>query len=244
MRTKNTTHLHHHPGPGSGGAGTSQPRSSVLHSADLPVVSGKVATSSAAGVWPFGPGLHSAPNKRVNLTRRSADVLISNRRTRKLRAVRWAYIDLEGDDGESLADAPRPRRRVPTAHGDRLRLVRGRRLVAREPLRRPGTVRRLHHSPGPAPQHPAHITFHVAAGRLRVVVNAERPLASEALEQVSALPTSHPLNAARVPLTAQSHSALGQTVYVLRTKQPLAGGWYRLELVGRGEIVQLSIEGH
>ncbi len=27
-------------------------------------------------------------NKRVNLTRRSADVLISNRRTRKLRAVR------------------------------------------------------------------------------------------------------------------------------------------------------------
>ena len=28
------------------------------------------------------------PNKRVNLARRSADVFINNRRTRKLRAVR------------------------------------------------------------------------------------------------------------------------------------------------------------
>jgi hypothetical protein len=47
--------------------------------------------SSVAGLWPFaGPGLHSAPNKRIELARRSADVLISNRRTRKLRAVRWA----------------------------------------------------------------------------------------------------------------------------------------------------------
>jgi hypothetical protein len=93
------------------------------------------------------------------------------------------------------------------------------------------------------PQHPAHVTFHIAAGELRVVASVQRPLVSYALERVSALPASHPLADGGVQLLASTHSQGGQTVSVLRTKQPLAAGWYRLELVGRGEIVQLSIEG-
>jgi hypothetical protein len=70
---------------------SSHPRCSVLPTADLPVVSVTVATSSATGLRAYAePALHSAPNKRVNLSRRSADVFISNRCTRKLRAVRSA----------------------------------------------------------------------------------------------------------------------------------------------------------
>ena len=93
------------------------------------------------------------------------------------------------------------------------------------------------------PQHPAHLTFPVASGGLRIMVAAERPLLGHALERVTALPQSHPVSEGIVALVGAGHSEGGQTGYVLRTTKPLAAGWYRLELIGHGEVIRLSIEG-
>jgi hypothetical protein len=93
------------------------------------------------------------------------------------------------------------------------------------------------------PQHPAHVTFYVASGGVRVIVAAERPLLGHALERVTALPQSHPVSKGTVALVGAGHTEGGQTVYVLRNTQPIAAGWYRLELIGLGEVIQLSIVG-
>jgi hypothetical protein len=92
------------------------------------------------------------------------------------------------------------------------------------------------------PQHPAHLTFQVAAGALQVTANTSAPLVSWRLQQVSP-PSggSRPLGSGDAALR---RLASGPHDCVLRTTQPLAAGWYRLELVGRGEIVQLSVRGH
>lgn len=94
------------------------------------------------------------------------------------------------------------------------------------------------------PQHPAHLTFHTDVGRLQVVVNAEDPLVSWRLQPVTSLSAgSHPSGVA-VALGEQTRTRLGLHSYVLRSTQPLTAGWYRLELVGRSEVVQLWIKGH
>jgi hypothetical protein len=93
------------------------------------------------------------------------------------------------------------------------------------------------------PEHPAHVTFHLASTSLRVMVATEKPLRSYALEQVTPLPSSHPLKGGVVALVGASHTQGGQTDYGLRNAKPLAAGWYRLELIGRGEVIGLSIEG-
>ena len=94
---KNKSHLHHHPGPRSGRASIAQARSSVLPTADLPVGSGKVATSSASGLWAFaGPGLHSAPNKCIKLARTKLYGTLRSVSARSL--CTWRSADLEVND--------------------------------------------------------------------------------------------------------------------------------------------------
>ena len=92
------------------------------------------------------------------------------------------------------------------------------------------------------PQHPAHVTFHIASGGLRIHVAAEHPLLGHALERLTRGP-SLPVSKGVVALVGKGHTAGGQTGYVLRNAKPLAPGWYRLELICRGEVIQLSIEG-
>jgi hypothetical protein len=95
------------------------------------------------------------------------------------------------------------------------------------------------------PRRPAHVTFQVATGSLQVTVSVNAPLNSWALEQVTPLSGgSHPLPGGNVALREQAHAELGLHTYVLRTMRPLTAGWYRLELVGRGEVVQLWVGGH
>jgi hypothetical protein len=93
------------------------------------------------------------------------------------------------------------------------------------------------------PRHPAHVTFHLATSDVRVIVAVEQPLLSYALEQVTPLPPSHPVDDGVVALAGASHTEGGQTTYGLRNAKPLVAGWYRLELVGRGEVIGLTIEG-
>jgi hypothetical protein len=93
------------------------------------------------------------------------------------------------------------------------------------------------------PEHPAHVTFYLASSGLRVTVAAEKPLRSYALERVTPLPPSHPVKEGVVALVGASHTLGGQTDYGLRNAKPLAAGWYRLELIGQGEVIGLTIEG-
>lgn len=93
------------------------------------------------------------------------------------------------------------------------------------------------------PERPTHVTLHVAAGRLQVTMNATAPLESWRLQKVSPPSSgSRPLAGGTVVLSGRGRSHLGLRMYVLRTAMPLDAGWYRIELVGRTEIVQLCVE--
>ena len=71
------------------GSQAQSPAVHLLRNGDAAVGSGKVITVPGSVLRPLAErGTAQASNKRVNLTRRGADVLISNRRTRKLRAMR------------------------------------------------------------------------------------------------------------------------------------------------------------
>jgi len=89
MPRKSQSHLHSSSGQKPGKAVGTHARSSDLRTASVPVGSVTGAASSVEIVRPFaGSGPATTPNRRVNLTRRGADGYISNRRTRRLRAVR------------------------------------------------------------------------------------------------------------------------------------------------------------
>ena len=91
-------------------------------------------------------------------------------------------------------------------------------------------------------QRPAHFVFHVDHGRtVRIAVSATEPLLRHTLLHVTSPPESSP-QGDPIPTQGSGHTSGGTTVdYALLTTAPLAPGWYRVELVGRGRLLYLGI---
>jgi hypothetical protein len=91
---------------------------------------------------------------------------------------------------------------------------------------------------------PAHGLLHLdSAQGLRILILAEQPLSSYSLRRVAG-PDGATAPGEAVQLEGSPHTSGAETAYALLSAQPVAAGYYRLDLAGVGRVISLVVERH